>query len=294
MSRIDEVLRQVETGTDAERSERRTSLDPAALDRYRPEALAAIEPRRSHAPLTLPLLGKADAAPRRPREASYPIESLANTKLVIDDDTAPVMREQYRRLAASLHGLQVERGLKTLVVTSAMPDDGKTLTAANLALTLSESYARRVLLIDADLREPSLANLFGVANTAGLTEAIQFPSRPPAMVEVSPTLTVLPGGRQNTNPLATVSSQRMRTLLEELSRQFDWVLLDVPPVGLLPDGLILAHLTGACVLVIRAGVTPYAAVERAVSALGRDCIIGTVLNGVDENAFTQMSYTGYK
>lgn len=293
MSRIDDVLRQAEGGTGAEPLERRTTtLDPAALERYRPEGLAPIGPRLN-LPIAVPLSGDVEA-PRRRQAEAYPIYSLADTKLVVHDDTAPVMKEQYRRLAASLHGLQVERGLKTLVITSALPHDGKTLTAANLALTLSESYARRVLLIDADLREPSLANLFGVSNTTGLTEAIQFPSRPPAMVAVSPTLTVLPAGQPNASPLATVSSQGMRSLLEELSRQFDWVLLDVPPVGLLPDGLILAHLTGACVLVIRAGSTPFAAVERAVSALGRDCIIGTVLNGVDEESFPASRYSEYR
>jgi capsular exopolysaccharide synthesis family protein len=293
MSRIDDVLRQIESGTSPDISERRRPTpDPGALDRYRPEALTAIETRRS-VPVAVPRPREGDPARRRQPEG-YPIQGLANTKLVINDAMMPMMREQYRRLAASLHGLQVERGLKTLVITSALPHDGKTLTAANLALTLSESYARRVLLIDADLREPSLGNLFGVGSTEGLTEAIQFPSHPPGLVEVSPTLTVMTAGQPNTNPLATVSSQRMRSLLEDLSRQFDWVLLDVPPVGLLPDGLILAHLTGACVLVIRAGETPFAAVERAVSALGRDCIIGTVLNGVHDEPTPSARYAEYR
>ena len=79
--------------------------------------------------------------------------------------------EQYRRLAGAVHGLQVDRGLKTLMVTSAVPNEGKTLTVTNLALTLSESYKRRVLLIDADLRRPSVHDLFRIPNTTGLAES---------------------------------------------------------------------------------------------------------------------------
>src|SRR4051812_47723561 len=77
----------------------------------------------------------------------------------------PVAVEQYRRLAATLHELQAAHGVKTLMVTSAVPREGKTLTISNLALTLSESYGRRVLLIDADLRRPSIHEVFGVPNT---------------------------------------------------------------------------------------------------------------------------------
>src|SRR4029077_10759461 len=84
----------------------------------------------------------------------------------------PVLRERDGRLGATLHHAQAESGLKTLMITSAVPEEGKTLTATNIALTLSESYQRRVLLIDADLRRPSLDDIFEVPKVFGLSELL--------------------------------------------------------------------------------------------------------------------------
>ena len=91
-------------------------------------------------------------------------------KLVVSASIPPVSLEQYRRLAGAMHALQVERSLTTLMVTSTVPSEGKTLTVANLALTLSESYQRNVLLIDADLRRPSLDDVFQLPKVFGLSE----------------------------------------------------------------------------------------------------------------------------
>lgn len=211
-------------------------------------------------------------------------------KLVGSEETARVSIEQYRRLAAALHELQLARGLKTLMVTSALPGEGKTLTAVNLALTLAESYTRRVLLIDADLRRPSLHEMFGLRVDRGLSEALRSADDMLPLVTVSERLTVLPAGRPDGNPTAALTSARMEALLEESARTFDWVLIDAPPVALLPDATLLARLTGAVLLVIRAETTPYALVERAVSELGRDCIVGSVLNDVDEQTIPATEY----
>ena len=199
--------------------------------------------------------------------------------------------EQYRRLAAVLHDLQLQQGLKTLMLTSALPAEGKTLTIVNLALTLSESYGRRVLVIDADLRWPSVHTVLGVSNHTGLSEVLlgqdglELP-----ICHKSPRLAVLPAGRPGPTPLAALTSARMAALIDECASHFDWVLLDTPPVGLMPDAQLLARLTRAVVLVIAAGATPAAAVERAVAELGAECIIGTVLNRVDERRIPDTSY----
>lgn len=198
--------------------------------------------------------------------------------------------EQYRRLAAALHDIQLERGLKTVMVTSALPSEGKTLTLANLALTLSESYERRVLVIDADLRWPSIHTLFGLANGHGLSECLNGQDAEPALTPVSPRLTVLTAGRPSSAPLAGLSSPRMEQLLDACAAQFDWVLLDTPPVGLMPDAQVLARLTRAVVFVIGAGSTPAATVERAIAELGPDCVIGTVLNRVASHRIPDAGY----
>jgi capsular exopolysaccharide synthesis family protein len=214
-------------------------------------------------------------------------------KLVVGPDTNAPFLEQYRRLAAVLHEAQLEKGLKTVMVTSAVPREGKTLTVINLALTLSESYARRVLLIDADLRKPSIHEVLGTPNDRGLSDVLRSDRLEPNIIAVSPRLSFIPAGSVRDNPLAGLASARMRTLVDDFATRFDWVLLDAPPVGLLPDAQVLGRVAQASVFVIRAGVTPYPIVDRAISELGRDCIIGTVLNGVDENSLLTPDYYGH-
>ncbi|HLG59255.1 MAG TPA: CpsD/CapB family tyrosine-protein kinase [Vicinamibacterales bacterium] len=216
----------------------------------------------------------------------------ADGKLVAGASRNPVSLEQYRRLAATLHEAQVEKGLRAVVVTSSVPREGKTLTAVNLALTLSESYGRRVLLIDADLRRPSVHELLGLQNERGLADVLHSDRAEIPTVQVSPLLTVLPAGPPDQNPLAGLSSERMRILLEESTGRYDWVILDTPPLALLSDAQLLSRLTQAAVFVIRAGVTPFAVVDRAITELGREFIIGTVLNGVDQNAVPATGYYG--
>jgi capsular exopolysaccharide synthesis family protein len=198
--------------------------------------------------------------------------------------------EQYRRLAAVLHDAQTQGGLKTLMVTSALPGEGKSLTVANVAYTLSGSYKRRVLVIDADLRAPSLHHVFGVRNIQGLGDVLRDGRADVPFVEVSDGLAVLTAGRPGATPLAELISDRMGTLIRECASRFDWVLVDTPPVGLLPDGQVLARFVGGVVFVISAGNTPRAAIERAVAELGPDSIIGTVLNRVEDRKIPEASY----
>ena len=216
-----------------------------------------------------------------------------NGKLVGSPDTPPIVVEQYRRLAASLHELQIDTGLKTVMITSALPREGKTLTVTNLALTLARSYRKRVLLIDADLRRPSLHEMFRFPKTVGLSEALRSGSRP-HLLELSPLLSVLPAGEVDGDPLSALTSNRLAGLLADCASAFDWVLLDAPPVGLMPDGSVLARLTKAVIFVIAAGCTPFKVVERAMKELGRECIVGTVLNRIDDGQLPEAAkYSDY-
>jgi capsular exopolysaccharide synthesis family protein len=204
-------------------------------------------------------------------------------KVVTDRHMDPGSVEQYRRLAATLHHTQVERGTKKVMVASAVAGEGKTLTALNLALTLSESYHRRVLLIDADLRNPRIHEMLNVVNVTGLNEALANARQTKAtLIAVSPRLSVLPAGRPNPDPVGPLTSRRMSQLLAKASAHFDWVVLDTPPVVLLPDTNLLAAMVDVAVLVIQAGQTSYELIERAISAVGRDRVLGVVLNGVED------------
>src|SRR5207247_4582823 len=201
------------------------------------------------------------------RRAKLPNSADIQARLVTGA-LSTVSLEQYRRLAAVLHEDQVQRQLKTVMITSALPQEGKTLTLVNLALTLSESYARRVLVIDADLRWPGLHTVLDIPNDRGLSEALRDGRHELPFVEVSSRLSVLTAGKPGPTPLAGLTSSRMGEVIEECAARFDWVLIDTSPVGVLPDAQVLARLVGAVILVIGAGSTPAAAVERAVAELG--------------------------
>ena len=203
--------------------------------------------------------------------------------------------EQFRRLAAMLHLMQGNSKLKTVLVTSALPAEGKTLTASNLALCLSGSYRRKVLLVDCDLRRPTVHELFEVTGETGLREWLRHTGpEGPAIHHVSKNLSVLPAGKPDPDPMGVLTSERMQELVSHASRKVDWVVLDSPPVGLLSDGHLLSAMADAVVLVVRAGHTPYADVEKAIEALGRDKIAGIVLNQVDPTSFPgQYGYNSY-
>jgi protein-tyrosine kinase len=295
MSRVEEARRRAAGG---EAESRRhadvnggadASAETSVLENYPRErrGIGADRVAPVHAPRTI-------AAPRVASSGHLgSLDPELDGKLIGSPDTPPVVVEQYRRLASSLHHLQTDAGLKMLLVTSALPRDGKTLTITNLALTLSRSYRKRVLLIDADLRRPSLHEVFRLPKTTGLGEALRSGSRP-HFLELSPLLSILPAGQVDGDPLGALTSDRFVALLDDCASAFDWVLLDAPPVGLMPDGKVLAKLTKAVVFVIGAGKTPYKLIERAIAEIGRDSIVGTVLNRIDQDQLsTAKGYGGY-
>ena len=283
MSRVDEARRRAAgrggvSRSDAPEGPVRIGQDEYVLENYPRERGAALERVTTPERVSAPAIARPIAAPRSTSTGQLRwLDPSLDGKLVGSPSTPPFVIEQYRRLGASLHELQADTGLKTLMVTSALPREGKTLTVTNLALTLTESYHRRVLLIDADLRRPSLHEIFRVPRAAGLSEALKTGSRP-HLLELSPLLSILPAGQADADPLGALTSERFATLLHGCAAAFDWVLLDAPPVGLMPDGSVLARLTKAVVFIISAGTTPHKAVERAINELGRDYIVGTVLN----------------
>ena len=292
MSRVEEARRRA-AGRDVEahrhpdvRSVGDTAVDLSVLEDYPPERTAErVSP--VHARPTI-VASRAVASGHLGS-----LDSRLGGRLVGSPDTPPVVVEQYRRLASTLHHIQIDEGLKTLLVASAMPQDGKTLTITNLALTLSESYRKRVLVIDADLRRPTIHEVFRLPRTSGLGEALRSGSRP-HFLELSPFLSVLQAGQVHGDPLSVLTSERFAALLDDCAAMFDWVLLDAPPVGLMPDGKVLAKLAKAVVFVIGAGTTPYKLIERAISEIGREAIVGTVLNRIDEDELsTNKGYGGY-
>jgi capsular exopolysaccharide synthesis family protein len=233
-------------------------------------------------------------APEGERLTVRQLAERAGSRLVISRDAPPGAVEQYRRLAATLHHAQQQSGMRAIMVTSAMPTEGKTLTAANLAVTLSESYRRRVLVIDADLRRPSMHVVFQLPNVSGLNEALAGSSHRPSAFQLSSHLTVLPAGRPTPDPMGALTSGAMRELVREASSAYDWVVVDTPPVGLLSDANLLARMVDGVVMVISAGKVSYKLIKRSVDAVGRERILGVVLNrATDALLATPYRYNNY-
>ena len=229
----------------------------------------------------------APAAP--PTAASQPGAALAHRfgadrdKLIVGEGVDAALIEQYRHLAAVMHHAQKASNVRSVMVTSALPSEGKTLTATNLALTLSESYQKRVLLIDADLRRPRMKEMFALASAEGLTDSLSVRRDGVLPVQqVTPTLWVLTAGAILPDPMSLLVSPAMKQLLEDAKESFDWVVVDTPPIAILPDANLLAAMIDTTLLVVSAQSTPYPMVQRAAQALGANRILGVVLNRAEQ------------
>jgi len=228
------------------------------------------------------------------RSNDYQFHVSTTGKLVSGLDADGALVEEYRRLGAVLHHAQLQHGAKSVMISSAVAAEGKTLTATNLALTLSQSYHRRVLLIDADLRRPSVHEVFKLSNRGGLGELLGRPQGGRAQLDpVLPSLWVLTAGRPDPDPMRALVSEAMKQLLHDVTQQFDWVIVDTPPVALLPDANLLAGMIDTALVVVSAATTPYPLVRRASEAIGQSRILGVVLNRATRSAITGGGYYGY-
>ena len=307
MTRVDEALRRLKEGKGvtatttiehevvpfAANTDFWPSEQPAAQSSVRTTAVVEEPPARSQPDARV----DPPAPAAEPQQVSSPVDTppavpeSIQEKVVTTAVDASVSIEQYRRLAARLHLAQAERGIRSVMVASAAPGEGKTLTATNLALTLSDSYQREVLLVDGDLRRPSLHDMFGLPNVAGLNDGIKdhVDSQVP-LTHVSKCLTLLTAGRPDPDPMSVLSSQRMQQVITEAKLLVDWVIVDTPPVGLLTDAKLLAAFVDVVIFVIRAGETPAEVIQHALNAIGREKIFGIVLNEVRVTPRSEYEY----
>jgi receptor protein-tyrosine kinase len=212
--------------------------------------------------------------------SGYHFSHDARDKVVVGNLVDPTVRERYNHIAAALHHAQAQNNVRSVMVTSGVTAEGKSLTATNVALTLSHSYERRVLLIDADLRNPTIHEIFQEPNDVGLGDLLKRPDRGHLTLrQVSPTLWIQPAGRPDSDPMSALISEGMKQLLTEAVEQFDWIIIDTPPIVVLPDAGLLAAMVDTALLVIRANRTPYPIVQRAIEAIGPSKVLGVVLNG---------------
>lgn len=188
--------------------------------------------------------------------------------------------EQYRALRTRLSQAEGAHNLRTLLITSPQKGEGKSVTAANLALTMAQELHRSVVLVEADLRKPSLQQLFGLPAGPGLADYLVGAADLAGVMKFLPDhhLTVLPAGTAPTNPAELLGSTAMRRMLDQLRTRFDRVILDTPPILPLADVAVLAPIVDGALLVVRAGVTPKPAIENALRAFDSSRLVGVVLN----------------
>jgi capsular exopolysaccharide synthesis family protein len=190
--------------------------------------------------------------------------------------------EAYRTLRTNLTFAALDKPLETLVVTSASPDEGKSTVLANLGVTLAQGE-RRVILVDADLRRPSLHEIFGVANDRGLTTMIVDEAAlndPPLMDVGVDNLWLVPSGPLPPNPADILGSRKMEEAIAALKARADIILFDAPPVVAVTDAAVLGTKVDGALLTVCAGRTRREHAQRAKELLERVHvrIVGAVLN----------------
>jgi capsular exopolysaccharide synthesis family protein len=207
-------------------------------------------------------------------------------------DVGSAWAESYRALRTSVRFVELDHPLRTVVMTSPSASDGKTTTAANLAIALADS-GERVILVDADLRRTKLAEMFSVDAEPGLTSLVLGQSTmDEALRPISDRLAILPTGPLPPNPSEILGSKRMATVLTELTKRADIVLLDTPPIAAVTDSVVLATQVDGVILVVRHGKThrtQIAEARRQLDVVGAT-VVGFALNGIPPRAEYSYDY----
>ena len=260
-------------------------IEPPAVSRAEPPAVSRVEP---------PHIGFAPATPVAPA-TGRPHAAEVDARLVAASSPQSIAAEHYRLLRARVTRAENGRAFRSIIVTSPNKGDGKSLTASNLALTMAQDPQQRVLLLDADLRRPSIHRLFGISETPGLSDILMGGATLEESLVVVPDhrLTVLPSGLVPSQPADLLGSSGMRRLLDLLRTRFDRILIDMPPVAPLADVSIASTMVDGVLMIVRAGVTPKPAIERALAAIEGAKVLGLVLNDAGGPG-TNYEYSGYR
>jgi capsular exopolysaccharide synthesis family protein len=242
-------------------------------------------PQSSHQPLGL------RPEPKQLRVPEVHVKHFG--RVVFHTDPTGAAADKFRLLRMRLRDCWAAGKLKSVLVTSPLPGDGKSTTALNLATALAEERTKTVLLVDADLHRGSLNNQLALDPHVGLAECLQNRLNPlSAIRRVEPFgWYFLASGQLGVgSPTELLQPQELATLFQKLSSQFDWIVVDSPPVLPLSDAVALRQHMDGSLLVARAGSTSAKAVEDAIALLGRKHIIGLILNGIEK---LQHSYSAY-
>lgn len=224
------------------------------------------------------------------------LASTNNSKVLIADiNPKSQISEAYRVLRTNIQYSSIDREVTTILVTSAQPAEGKSTTVSNLAITYAQEE-KKVLLIDADLRKPTMHKLFGISNRSGLTNLLlgEAPIREAAIPSHLPNLFLIPSGPATPNPAEMLASKRMTQFIEQAKAEYDIVLIDSPPILAVTDAQILATKCEGVILVLNHGKVKREVARRAVDSLEHVGVkpLGVVINN-KTNTKNSSSYYSY-
>lgn len=204
--------------------------------------------------------------------------------------------EEFRTLRSRLYQMREKQALKKLLVTSALPKEGKSFVAANLAQVMVRQHGRRALLIDGDLRGARLHQALGTAATPGLAEYLLGETDEFGIMQRGPmeNLFFIPSGRTVSSPAELVANGRLKFLLNRLEPLFDWVIIDSPPAVPVSDAGLLANYCDGVLMVVRSNATPFDIARKARQDFRDKHLVGVVLNGIEAgSSYTQYYYSAY-
>ena len=213
---------------------------------------------------------------------------------IVQKNPKSIAAEAYRSLKTNIQYSSFDKEYKTIVITSSNPGEGKSTTSGNLALTLAEGESR-VLLVDCDMRKPSMHKNFRVTNTYGIADILLQRKKVMDVAHMyNKNLSIITAGQVPPNPAEMLGSKAMSAFLEEMKEHFDYIILDTPPVQVVADAQILSTKVDGTIIVVRAGVTKKEDVNDTVNTLKKvnANIIGTVLHAVDNSRNKYYYYYG--
>lgn len=214
------------------------------------------------------------------------------TMLFMNGDDMKKGTEEFRTLRSRLYHMREKMSLKKLLVTSALPKEGKSFTSCNLAQVIVRQHGRRVLLIDADLRGPRLHLMLGTTPSPGLSDYLQGKNDEFSIMQRGPleNLFFIPSGTGIEDPAELVGNGRLKTFLQRVEPLFDWIIVDSPPAIPVSDASVLAKACDGVLMVVRSNSTPCDAARKAREEFPDQSLIGVVLNGTSDDAGSYARY----
>jgi capsular exopolysaccharide synthesis family protein len=259
-------------------AERQTSVEPEAT--VQREAAALVQ----EVPTSLPTAVAQTSNPAVEQFSQFQslrVQVPPQSRLVSVTDKGSLAAEKFRFLGVRLRQLQQSRPLKKVLITSTIPEEGKSMVAANLACTLARRAPQKILLVEGDLRRPAITQMFGFGKFPGMIELLQGERGPMQSIYhlEGSGVWLLPAGSSPRNPMELMQSGRLSALMDQLAAWFDWIVIDSPPILPLADTSIWMRLADGILLVSRPGITQKQQLCRGLEAIEPTKLVGALLNG---------------